>query len=131
MSTKSGEEFHVVYKLVSNGTALVEDWGAGSEHETQTVIHPDHAGIMLTHYCAQGNQPRLVATAADATTYTFAWHDVTNKQPDQAMMTNRRMVLDEPIDGQPTRLVDTETYRGSDGGDEVTTYTFTRMPTAR
>jgi len=123
-TTGSGKELRVVYKLISNGSALVEAWGAGSDRETQTVFHPDHAGIMLTHYCAQGNQPRLVATAADATTYSFAWRDVTNKQPDQAMMIARRLVLD----GDASHLDETETYRGSDGRDEVTTYHFVRAP---
>ena len=31
----------------------------GSGRETMTVFHPDHDDLVLTHYCAQGNQPRL------------------------------------------------------------------------
>src|SRR5262249_31971808 len=71
MATSSGRDFHVAYKLISNASAIVEDWGVGSDHETETVFYPDHRDILLTHYCAQGNQPRLRAVEATPASIAF------------------------------------------------------------
>jgi hypothetical protein len=119
--TKSGGTFVVAYRLLSNGTALLEDWGAGGEHETVSVLHPDHASIVLTHYCAQGNQPRLRIAEASPDTFVFRFADVTNKESDQAMLVERTFHL-----SGGGGLDFTEVYRQPDGGNEVTTYQFTR-----
>src|SRR5262245_17460834 len=44
------------YRVVSNDSALVETFTGSSGRETVTVYHPDRDGLMLTHYCGQGNQ---------------------------------------------------------------------------
>ena len=118
MATKSGAPFIVSYKLISNGSALVEDWGVGSSHETESVFHPDHVDIVLTHYCAQGNQPRLRAVRATGDTFVFRVVDVTNRASDQAMLVERTLRF------SPGAFEDTEVYRQPDGKDEVTTYRF-------
>lgn len=118
--TQSGGTFVVAYKLVSNGTALLEDWGAGGDHETVSVLHPDHASIVLTHYCAQGNQPRLRIVQASGDTFVFRFADVTNREPTQAMLVERTFHV------APGVLDFTETYGQPGGGTEVTTYHFTR-----
>ena len=121
MPSKSGAPFVVSYKLISGGSALVEDWGEGSSHETETVFYPDHADVLLTHFCAQGNQPRLRAAAASADSVTFRWVDVTNRAPDQAMLVERtlRFLPDGSLD-------DTEIYRAPDGSDDRSTYHLSR-----
>ena len=53
MKTKKGV-FQISYQLISNDSALVENWGVGSPHETETIFFPDHADLLLTHYCARG-----------------------------------------------------------------------------
>jgi hypothetical protein len=119
MPGKSGP-FVVSYRLVSGGSALVEEWGAGTQHETLTVFYPDHADLLLTHYCAQRNQPRLRVAEASADTVVFRFVDVTNRQPGQDMLVERTLRLG------PDSFDDTEVYRGDDGHDETTTYHFTR-----
>jgi hypothetical protein len=116
----SGTPFVVSYKLISNGTALVEDWGVGSAHETESVFHPDHADIVLTHYCAQGNQPRLRASRASDWTFVFRFDDVTNRTPDQAVLVERTLRFSGGT------FEDTEVYQQPDGTDDVTTYRFVR-----
>lgn len=49
------------YRSVSNGSALVETFTSSSGKETLSVYHHDGPALMLTHYCAQGNQVRLRA----------------------------------------------------------------------
>jgi hypothetical protein len=45
---------------------------------TQTVFHLDGNDILATHYCAQGNQPRLRLRAAAPDTMVFQFLDATN-----------------------------------------------------
>jgi hypothetical protein len=123
MPTKSGS-FVVRYKLISGDTALVEEWGPGTPHETETVFYPDHADLLLTHYCAQGNQPRLRVATASSDAVVFRFVDVTNKAADQSMLVERTLrFAGDTFD-------DTEIYRGPDGKDETTTYHFTRTAVA-
>ncbi len=60
---KGGQDVVVRYAVTAAGSAVVETIGPGSEHETVTVIHPDGKDLVLTHYCAIGNQPRMKADA--------------------------------------------------------------------
>lgn len=57
----SNEELHVVYKVTSGGSAVVETISPGTDHEMITVIHEDGDNLLLTHYCMLGNQPHLKA----------------------------------------------------------------------
>jgi hypothetical protein len=121
MPGKAGP-FVVSYRLISGGSVLVEEWGPGTPHETETVFHPDHADLLLTHYCAQGNQPRLRVAEVTADTVVFRFVDVTNRGPDQSMLVERTLRLGgEWFD-------DTEVYVAPDGTRETTTYRFTRAP---
>ena len=123
MPGKSGA-FLVSYKLISGQSALVEQWGVGSKSETETVFAPDHAELLLTHYCAQGNQPRLRVTEVSPETIVFRFVDVTNRMPDQDMLVERTLrIAGDSFD-------DTEVYRTADGRDASTTYHFTRVPMA-
>jgi len=119
MATAKGP-FVVSYKLVSGDSALVEDWGAGTPHETESVFHPDGPDVLLVHYCAQGNQPRLRATSVTTDSVAFSFVDVTNREPSQAMLVERRLrFAGDAFD-------DTESYRQPDGKLETTTYHFAR-----
>jgi hypothetical protein len=57
----------VTYKVTSGGSAVVETLGPGSEHEMVTVFCQDGDDLVLTHYCALGNQPRMKAEKSDGT----------------------------------------------------------------
>ena len=54
----------VSYSLVSDGTSLMERMNADEHHEMVTMYYPDGSRIMMTHYCSEGNQPRMRAQAA-------------------------------------------------------------------
>ncbi|MCE9594212.1 MAG: hypothetical protein K8S98_08460 [Planctomycetes bacterium] len=51
----------VTYHVTAAGSAVEEKLFAGTEHEMVTMYHMDGEHLMLTHYCAAGNQPSMVA----------------------------------------------------------------------
>jgi hypothetical protein len=121
MPSSKGGTFVVSYKLISRGTVLVEEWGPGTPSETETVFHPDHADLLLTHYCAQGNQPRLRAAEVTADAVVFRFVDVTNRGADQSMLVERTLRF------AGDSFEDTEVYQAPDGTKETTTNRFTRV----
>ena len=81
----------VSYRVTANGSAIMSEiTGAmeGQEHDMVTMIHMDGGRLLLTHYCASGNQPRMQASASpDGKTITFDFLDATNlASPDAGHM---------------------------------------------
>jgi hypothetical protein len=71
--------FRIRYRLISADTVLVEEFGDPAKQVTQTVFHLDGDRVLATHYCAQGNQPRLRLRAdASSDTLVFDFLDATN-----------------------------------------------------
>lgn len=52
-------EGKVVYRVTSNGFTVMQTQFPGSDHEMVSMYHVDGDNLLLTHYCAVGNQPRL------------------------------------------------------------------------
>jgi hypothetical protein len=53
----------------------------GSEHEMTNVYHLDGNELVVTHYCAAGNQPRMVASKVDGNRITFHTDSVSDLKP--------------------------------------------------
>jgi hypothetical protein len=71
--------FRISYKSISRNSALVETFGNPAGAVTETVYHLDGDSLMATHYCAQGNQPRLrLQKDSTANMLHFAFFDATN-----------------------------------------------------
>jgi hypothetical protein len=51
----------VSYRPTSAGSAVLETLFPGSDHEMITVYYLEDGRLALTHYCALGNQPHMVA----------------------------------------------------------------------
>lgn len=91
--TPNGGTFEVTFKTVSGGSAVMSEIVVPNE-DMISMIHLDGPNkILLTHYCAAGNQPRMQgAVSADGKTITFNYVDATNlDSPDTGHM--QRMVL--------------------------------------
>lgn len=68
----------VRFSLTAGGTVLVESWERGSTPHSLTLYHRDGPDIIATHYCPQGNQPRLRSSATGpANRLTFSFLDAT------------------------------------------------------
>jgi hypothetical protein len=81
---KGGESVVVKYAVTAAGSAVVETIGPGTEHETVTVIHPDGKDLVLTHYCAIGNQPRMKADAGgEGNQVAFHFTGGSNMKPEK------------------------------------------------
>lgn len=78
-TSAKGQHGRTSYRMVSNGTVLQET--ITSEHDTDMITnyYLDGEKLMLTHFCAAGNQPRMVAAPhQDGDALTFTFKDVTN-----------------------------------------------------
>lgn len=65
----------VTFQVISNGTALMETM---VRENMVSVYHPDGNSILMTHYCAAGNQPRMRAQISKGDTLAFEFVDVAN-----------------------------------------------------
>ncbi len=81
----------VTFKATAGGSSVMSEI-LGKE-DMISMFHMDGDRLLLTHYCAMGNQPRMQASISpDGKTITFTYVDATNlSEPDAARM--QRMVL--------------------------------------
>jgi hypothetical protein len=107
----NGQRLEVAYRVTSNGSAIMSE--IKGKEDMISMINLDGDRVLLTHYCAVGNQPRMVAsTSPDGKTFTFDFVDATNlATPDAAHMI--RMVL-----AMPDANHHTEEWTFSDHGKE-------------
>ncbi len=80
LASADGPATTVTYELTANGSAVVEKLFPGTPHEMMSVYSMDGDDLVLTHYCAIGNQPRmkLVKTGTNPTSMTFDFTGGTN-----------------------------------------------------
>lgn len=120
-TTAAGASVEVRYQAIAADGALLELWGT-APRLTATVFHPDGAGLVATHYCAQGNQPRLRAVATGPSEVEFRQADATDVDVDEAQLVN----LTLRFDGEAFERV--EDYLAPDGQVERTRWRFVRAP---
>ncbi len=90
----------IQFAVSSNDSIVRETMFPGTPHEMTNVYHLDGPSVVMTHYCAMGNQPRMRATTGDKSQIAFHCDSVTN------MTTRRRDVhgRDDPdLQGQGPR----------------------------
>jgi hypothetical protein len=89
--TPDGQTAQVIYRVTANGSALMSE--IKGKEDMISMLNLDHDRVLLTHYGAAGNQPRMVASSSpDGKTFTFDFLDATNlATPDAGHMT--RVVL--------------------------------------
>ena len=84
MLDENGEETDMIgstFRLTAGGSALVEVMGPGNPdgHEMVNMYHADGDRVLMTHYCAAGNQPRMeVKTTDDENRLELRFESVTN-----------------------------------------------------
>lgn len=82
----SGEAYTISFAPTANNSAVREIMFPDSDWEMTNLYHMDGNNLVLTHYCAAGNQPRMVATkakhTAEGTVYHFDLDSVSNLRPE-------------------------------------------------
>jgi hypothetical protein len=56
-----------VFRVTASGSAVEETIWPGSKMEMVSVYHMDKGNLLMTHYCALGNQPRMKLNAKKST----------------------------------------------------------------
>jgi hypothetical protein len=69
------------YAVTAGGSAVVETVFPGSPHEMVTVYYADGPDLVLTHYCMEGNQPRMRARAPSGSRFAFEFDGGANIDP--------------------------------------------------
>jgi hypothetical protein len=105
--SKTTNQTEVRYRVTSGGSAVEEVLFGGTDHEMVTMYHLDGPRLLLTHYCAAGNQPTMVLLPGDdPAVLRFDFLRATNlKGPDDGHM--HEAVIELPA---PDRLRATWTY---------------------
>ncbi|HTE40393.1 MAG TPA: hypothetical protein VK629_06180 [Steroidobacteraceae bacterium] len=95
------------YRLIANGSALVETWTMSPSRGSMTVYTMDGKRLIATHYCPQGNAPRLelISTGKSGVHY-FLFFDGSNIQDASSSHEHAFSISIE----HPGRLVRSETY---------------------
>ena len=121
--TEKGAVIRINYRVVAADSVLVQTYTTPSGRHTLTVFHRDGANLLATHYCAQGNQPRLRLDGASTDkSLAFQFLDATNLPDAQASHLHRLAV--DLVDAD--HIVQTETYT-ADGKDDVGVLRFARV----
>ncbi len=112
----------IVFEPTAAGSVIMEKWMRGERMHSLTIYHLDDERLIATHYCPQGNQPRLAATASDNGKIRFSFLDATGLDPNESYQHD--LSLERNADGTVSRA---ETYWGPDGAGEETTLTLVRV----
>ncbi len=115
--TQMSDPVQVSFRLTAGGSAVMSEIVSqmkGKPEDMITMFNMDGDRLLLTHYCAAGNQPRMKASAsADGKTLTFDFLDATNLSSPDAPHMHR--VVFSFIDGNHH----TEEWHFAVGGKEM------------
>jgi hypothetical protein len=115
--TQMSDPIQVSFRLTAGGSAVMSEIVShmnGKSEDMITMFNMDGERLLLTHYCAAGNQPRMKASAsADGKTLTFDFIDATNLSSQDAPHMHR--VVFSFIDGNHH----TEAWHFAVGGKEM------------
>lgn len=81
MPGPEGQEQVAEFRVSSGGSVVRELMFPGQAHEMTNMYALDGDALLVTHYCAGGNQPRMRATSLDGNKIVFARESVTGLDP--------------------------------------------------
>jgi hypothetical protein len=67
-----------VFSVSSNGSVVREIMMPGTPYEMTNMYHCDGDSVVVTHFCAIGNQPRMRARKLEGNTAHFTFDSVSN-----------------------------------------------------
>ncbi|WP_157606026.1 hypothetical protein [Rheinheimera sp. SA_1] len=79
-----GENFYISFEITAKGSVLIENWINKGVSHSLTLYHLDGDKLLATHYCPQGNQPRLkLDHNLKGNALSFVFQDATNLESQQ------------------------------------------------
>jgi hypothetical protein len=112
VADKPTSRFRIRFYMTAGDTVLVESWERDGQPYSLTLYHRNGSTLMATHYCPQGNQPRLTLTSSStAKMLRFGFQDATDLDPDHEAYL-RELTFDL---SSPDVLLRRESYRGPEG----------------
>jgi hypothetical protein len=81
VESRQGPAATVLYRLTANGNTLMETLFPGTDHEMVSMYHLDGKDLVVSHYCAMGNQPKMKLAGFEAGQVTFDFAGGTNLNP--------------------------------------------------
>ena len=110
MTDNPGSPLRIRFYPTAGGSTLVEEWVVGDKRHSLTVYHRDNDTLIATHYCPQGNQPRLALIRNGSTdTLAFSFRDATDLGDGESALHDLGFDLSDP-----GRIIRTETYRSGE-----------------
>lgn len=71
MEDGKSQELTVIYRVASGGSVVMETVGPGLPQEMISMYHLEGDELVLVHYCAIGNQPKLKLDRTTSTSQTL------------------------------------------------------------
>lgn len=115
------DALEIVFETTARGKIVVERWETAAGLHSITVYHLDGDAVVATHYCPQGNQPRLQSVPGDPDAIAFEFRDITGLDEGES----HQFALDYTVRGDGA-LLRSEVYRSAEGPGEPSSYTLTR-----
>lgn len=115
------DALEIVFELTARGSVVVERWETRAGLHSMTIYHMDGDRLIATHYCPQGNQPRLEVAGEYSGEIRFAFRDVTDLDSDESH--THELWFTPGIDGAIRR---SEIYTRESGLQEPGHYTLSR-----
>jgi hypothetical protein len=98
---------HSIYRVTAGGSAVQETVFPGTKMEMLSVYHMDRGRLLMNHYCALGNQPRMKLNArkSTATELVFDFDGGTNLNPHRdAHMHSLTLTIPRPTKTGPQKI---------------------------
>jgi hypothetical protein len=87
-----------VFKVTSAGSAVQETIFPGTDHEMVSLYYRDGQDVVMTHYCAMGNQPQMKldpASAGNRLDFKFVGGSNINPAKDMHMHEGSIIIVDD------------------------------------
>ncbi len=121
MTLPDGQTAMQSYTIVSGNSAIMLDQHMPGEGNMITMFHPDGQETVATHYCAMGNQPRMVSDGTDTRNIAFKFKDITNDDGRSGSMRDLTIVI---LDKNHHNQI--WTWQDASGKQQTKTFKFTR-----
>lgn len=116
------KELRILFQVIAADSVVVETFVRNKSQPTQTMYHRDGSRLIATHYCAQGNQPRLqLSRQSTPQQLEFEYLDATNLESN-----SQSHLIHLSFDLSDAQHVRREEVYSGDGQTDTTAYSLVR-----